>query len=80
MERFVYYRNEMRNLLKTGQVSLRETAKAERAHLYLMSRIKTMLADSDLENDEMRAALDQTADIYHGNFSLFQKPAGCLGD
>ena len=68
----VYYRNEMRNLLKTGQVSLRETAKAERAHLYLMSRIKTMLADSDLQNDEMRAALDQTADIYHGNFSLFQ--------
>ena len=68
----VYYRNEMRNLLKTGQVSLRETAKAERAHLYLMSRIKTMLADSELENGEMRAALDQTADIYHGNFSLFQ--------
>lgn len=68
----VYYRNEMRTLLKSGQVSLRETAKAERAHLYLMSQIKTMLAEGDLENDEMRAALDQTADIYHGNFSLFQ--------
>jgi arginine decarboxylase len=68
----VYYRNEMRNLLKAGQLSLRETAKAERAHLYLMSCIKTLLADSDIDNEEMQAAIGQTADIYHGNFSLFQ--------
>jgi arginine decarboxylase len=68
----VYYRNEMRVLLKSGQVSLRESAKAERIHLYMMSRIKTMLADSDMENEEMHAAVEQTADILHGNFSLFQ--------
>jgi arginine decarboxylase len=68
----VYYRNEMRALLKSGQVSLRETAKAERIHLYMMSRIKTMLADSDMENEEMGKAMEQTADILHGNFSLFQ--------
>ena len=68
----VYYRNEMRNLLKSGQVSLRETAKAERAHLFLMSRIKTLLSESEHDNEEMRNALEQTADIYHGNFSLFQ--------
>ena len=68
----VYYRNEMRNLLKAGQVSLRETAKAERVHLYLMGRIKTLLADAAIDNEEMKAALGQTADIYHGNFSLFQ--------
>ena len=68
----VYYRNEMRVLLKSGQVSLRETAKAERIHLYMMSRIKTMLADSDMENEEMGKAMEQTADILHGNFSLFQ--------
>jgi arginine decarboxylase len=68
----VYYRNEMRALLKSGQVSLRETAKAERIHLYMMSRIKTMLVDSDMENEEMGKAVEQTADILHGNFSLFQ--------
>ena len=68
----VYYRNEMRSLLKSGQVSLRETAKAERAHLFLMSRIKTLLSESEHDNEEMRNALEQTADIYHGNFSLFQ--------
>ena len=30
-----------------------------------------MLIDDEL-NDEMVAALEQVADIYHGNFSLFQ--------
>ena len=61
-------------LLKTGQVSLRETAKAERIHLYLMNRIKALLA-ADAEEQpgsDMQQALQQAADIYHGNFSLFQ--------
>lgn len=68
----VFYRNEMRALLKSGQVSLRETAKAERVHLYLMNRIKTLLAGVEGDNDEMELAVQQAADIYHGNFSLFQ--------
>jgi arginine decarboxylase len=68
----VFYRNEMRALLKSGQVSLRETAKAERVHLYLMNRIKTLLAGVEGDNDEMERAVQQAADIYHGNFSLFQ--------
>jgi arginine decarboxylase len=67
----VFYRNEMRTLLKSGQASLRETAKAERVHLYLMNRIKALLADG-VTNDDMTAAIEQAADIYHGNFSLFQ--------
>ena len=68
----VFYRNEMRKLLKAGQVSLRQTAKAEQMHLYLMNRIKALLT-SDVEMDgELADALRQTADIYHGNFSLFQ--------
>jgi arginine decarboxylase len=69
----VFYRNEMRALLKTGQVSLRETAKAERIHLYLMNRIKALLADAEERpGSDMQQALQQAADIYHGNFSLFQ--------
>lgn len=68
----VFYRNEMRALLKSGQASLRETAKAERVHLYLMNRIKALLAENDSMNEEMAEAMKQAADIYHGNFSLFQ--------
>ena len=68
----VFYRNEMRSLLKSGRASLRETAKAERVHLYLMNRIKALVADNDTMNEEMAVALKQAVDIYHGNFSLFQ--------
>lgn len=68
----VFYRNEMRALLKSGQVSLRETAKAERVHLYLMNRIKNLLSGLEGDNVEMELAVQQAADIYHGNFSLFQ--------
>ena len=72
----VFYRNEMRNLFKTGQVSLRATAKAEKAHLYLMNRIKTLMGDrlagEQIVPETMATALRDMADIYHGNFSLFQ--------
>lgn len=68
----VYYRNEVRALFRRGQVSLRETAKAERIYLYMMKRIKALVMSDDVLNDEWREALDQVADIYHCNFSLFQ--------
>ena len=41
-------------------------------HLYLMNRIKALLAENDSMNEEMAEAMKQAADIYHGNFSLFQ--------
>jgi len=68
----VYYRNEVRALFRRGQISLRETAKAERIYLYVMKMIKAVVMSDDLLNDEWREALDQVADIYHCNFSLFQ--------
>lgn len=68
----VYYRNEVRALFRRGQISLRETAKAERIYLYVMKIIKSVVMSDDLLNDEWRDALDQVADIYHCNFSLFQ--------
>lgn len=68
----VYYRNEIRSLFRRGQMSLRETAKAERIYLYIMKRIKALVMSDDGLNDEWREALDQVADIYHCNFSLFQ--------
>ena len=68
----VYYRNEVRALFRRGQIGLRETAKAERIYLYVMKIIKSLVISEDLLNDEWRDALDQVADIYHCNFSLFQ--------
>ena len=37
-----------------------------------MNRIKSLLAGVEGGNDEMELAVQQAADIYHGNFSLFQ--------
>ncbi len=67
-----FYRDEMRALFRRGQVSLAETAKAERIYLYLMKKIKDYLLQNDHLDEELQTALAQTADIYHGNFSLFQ--------
>ena len=67
-----YYRDEARALFRRNQMSLASTARTEEAYLYLMHRIKELLRDPDAFTDDLREALDQAADIYHCNFSLFQ--------
>ncbi len=67
-----YYRDEVRALFRRNQISLAMTARTERAYLYLMNRIKTVLRDPEAMTEDMREALVQAADIYHCNFSLFQ--------
>lgn len=67
-----YYRDEVRELFKHGQIGLRERAVAENMFLDILHRISD-IADTlervppDLEN--LKIAL---SDIYYGNFSLFQ--------
>jgi len=67
-----YYREEIRALFRRNQVSLAMTARTERAYLYLMNKIKTVLLDPEAMTEDMHEALVQAADIYHCNFSLFQ--------
>ncbi|MGC6476124.1 MAG: biosynthetic arginine decarboxylase [Parvibaculales bacterium] len=68
----IYYRDEMRNLFRNNQAGLAMTAKAERIYLYLMNKIKNMVRNLDDMSEDMLAAMEQVADIYHCNFSLFQ--------
>ena len=68
----VYYRDEMRQLFITGQVSLRERTLAERYFWAIVKRIaqdKVKLKHIPKELTEIDASL---ADIYYGNFSVFQ--------
>ena len=68
----VYYRDEMRQLFITGQVSLRERTLAERYFWAIVKRIaqdKIKLKHIPKELTEIDASL---ADIYYGNFSIFQ--------
>jgi arginine decarboxylase len=67
-----YYREELRALFRRGQIGLREMARAERVFLYVVERIKRVAETLDEVPEEVAEALDGQADIYHGNFSLFQ--------
>ncbi len=67
----VYYRNEMRALFRRGYIGLREMARGERTHMAIMSRIRGIAQASEL-TPEIGVQLNQIADIYHCNFSLFQ--------
>lgn len=66
-----FYRNELRALFRRGYVDLRQMARAERIYLYLMARIKALVATTDVDGD-LTDQLKNIADIYHCNFSLFQ--------
>jgi len=68
----VYYRDEIRQLFLTGQVSLRERTLAERYFWAIVKRIaqeKTKLKHIPKDLLEIDHSL---ADIYYGNFSVFQ--------
>ncbi|MEO0621779.1 MAG: biosynthetic arginine decarboxylase [Pseudomonadota bacterium] len=67
-----WYREELRALFRRGQIGLREIARAERVYLYAIDRIKRVAAGMDDLPEDVAEALDGQADIYHGNFSLFQ--------
>lgn len=67
-----YYRDEVRALFKRGQIDLRSRSVAENLFLDILHRIAVLLETleripPDLENLKL-----SLADIYYGNFSLFQ--------
>ena len=67
-----YYRDEARALFRRNQISLAMAARIEKAYLYQMAHIKNLLKTSEHMTEDVTEALDQLADIYHCNFSLFQ--------
>ncbi|MFY0691219.1 MAG: biosynthetic arginine decarboxylase [Paracoccaceae bacterium] len=66
-----FYRNELRAFFRRGYVDLRQMARAEQIYLHLMSQIKKSAPDHGTV-PVIDAHLEQSADIYHCNFSLFQ--------
>ncbi len=67
-----YYRDEIRALFRSGQIDLPNMAKTEETYLYVINKIKTALSSSTEITEELQDSIDNMADIYHGNFSLFQ--------
>ncbi|NLV68164.1 MAG: biosynthetic arginine decarboxylase [Spirochaetes bacterium] len=68
----LYYRDEVRELFKHGKISLRERSFAETVFWYIMNVIaheKKKLKQFPPDLSEIELAI---ADIYYGNFSVFQ--------
>lgn len=68
----LYYRDEIRELFRHGQASLRDRALAENITLAVLERIALLLEKIDRVPPEMENLPELLSDIYYGNFSLFQ--------
>jgi arginine decarboxylase len=68
----VFYRDEIRSLFNQGAVSLRERALAEKYFWSLIKRIAQEIRDQKYVPDELQDLEAAIADVYFGNFSVFQ--------
>ena len=68
-----YYRDQLRELFRSGQIQLRERAFGENLYLTILNRIAfEILPQLSRIPAELTSLNDQLADIYYGNFSVFQ--------
>ena len=68
----IYYRDEIGELFKRGQIDLRDRSLAENVFLEILQRIKIELAQCQKIPHELEGLRKYLADIYYGNFSVFQ--------
>ncbi|SUZ32878.1 Biosynthetic arginine decarboxylase [Roseibaca ekhonensis] len=68
-----YYREELRAMFRRGVIGIEEVARAEQIFLYIVGRIKDLVAQHPADvPQEVVEALSAHRDIYRANFSLFQ--------
>lgn len=68
----IYYRDQVRDCFFNGEISLRERAFAENLCLAGLQRIVSLLPSMKRIPAELEQLPEQLADIYYGNFSVFQ--------
>ncbi len=67
-----YYREELRALFRRGVIDIEAVARAEQIFLYLVGRIKEVVARTPDVPPEVADELAEHRDIYRINMSLFQ--------
>jgi len=67
-----YYRDEIRQLFQAGALGLRERSLGERIFWDNLSKIWKLCSTLDQPPEELMGLESFLADIYYGNFSLFQ--------
>ncbi len=73
----IFYRDELRNLFQLGKVTLRDRAYAEEIFWRVIKKISVLSADLKHVPEEMKTLESIMADVYYGNFSLFQSLPDC---
>lgn len=68
----VFYRDEIRELFRRGHISLRSRSLAENVFLTIMHEIARRVSDESDLSEEFAGLRASLADIYYGNFSVFQ--------
>lgn len=68
----LFYRDEIRELFKRGQITLRSRSLAENLFLRVMRRLIELSEDAPRSLRELDKLKEQLSDIYYCNFSLFQ--------
>jgi len=68
----LYYRDEIRELFKRGQVTLRTRSLGYDLYLEILQRIAAQLVKMDRIPTELEGLREYLADIYYCNFSVFQ--------
>lgn len=67
-----YYRDQIRDLFHRGNLSLRQRALGENLYLAGLQKIAALLPEMKRIPLELENLPQQLADIYYGNFSVFQ--------
>jgi len=68
----VYYRDELRTMFLHGNISLRERALAETIFWHVVCQMSEMTRGRKYIPDELEGLDAAIADVYYGNFSVFQ--------
>jgi len=68
----LYYRDEVRELFKRGQISLRTRSLAENLFLVILEKVLRVTEDAPRPLRETQQLREHLSDIYYCNFSLFQ--------
>jgi len=68
----VYYREEIRELFKRGQIRLRSLSVAENIFLEIVRTIVRQMQGAKRIPPSLEGLEESLADIYYGNFSVFQ--------
>ncbi len=68
----VHYREEIRQMFRQGQLELRELSLAENIYFEILQQSRVLLPKLKRVPPELQNLDESIADIYYGNFSLFQ--------